>query len=133
MKDNFQTVRETAAESAIWRAADSVITSVSAAWHHAAARTRVLKMTASLASWSLEDRVRSAAITIAIAGIVNIALLWKSNPYAAPGIPRAAIAIAAAGAAVVAVWPRPFTNAWSSSVLGRISAAARRLVYKPAE
>jgi len=133
MKDNFQTVRETAAESALWRAADGVITSVSVAWHHAAVRTLVLEMTASLASWNLEDRVRSAALTIAIAGIVNIALLWKSNPYAAPGIPRAAIAIAAAGAAVVAVWPEPFTTAWSSSVLGRISAAARRLVYKPAE
>jgi len=125
MKDNFHTVRETAAES--------VITSVSVAWQHAALRTRVLKMTTSLASWSLEDRVRSAASTIAIAGVVNVALLWKSNPYAAPGIPRGVIAVAAAGAAAVAMWPGPFINAWPSSALGRVSATVRRWVYKPAE
>ena len=38
MTDEFQIVRETAAESAIWRAAVGVITSVSAAWQHSAMR-----------------------------------------------------------------------------------------------
>ena len=133
MTDDFRVVRETAAESAIWRAADSVMTSVASAWRHSAARTRMLNAATSLASWTIDDRVRSAAITIAVAGITNIALLWRSNPYAAPGIPRAAIAIAAGGAAIVATWPGPFVTAWSSSVLGRIGTAVGKLIYKPAE
>jgi hypothetical protein len=133
MKDDFRVARETAADSVIWRAADNAITSVSAAWRHSVLRTFALGMTGSLASWNIDERVRSAASAIAIAGVVNIALLWRSSPYASPGIPRAAIAVAAAGATVVAIWPGPFTNAWSSSVLGRISALVRRLVYKPAE
>ena len=133
MTDDFRVVRETAAESAIWRAADSVMTSVAAAWQYSAARTRMLNAATSLASWTIEDRLRSAATTIAVAGVINIALLWRSNPYAVPGIPRAAIAIAAAGAAIVATWPGPFATAWSSSVLGRISATVRKLLYKPAE
>ena len=88
---------------------------------------------AALASWSIETRVRSAATALATAAIVNVALLWLVSPYAAPGIPRGAVVVAAVFAAAVARWPRPFIEAWSSSVFGSLASSVRRFVYKPAE
>lgn len=133
MTDDFQVVRDTAAESLIWRAAESVISAVSTAWQHSSLEMWWQRTSQTLSSWTIEDRVRCAAVTLAIAGLVNIGLLWRSNPYSAPGIPRSVIAIAAAFASVIALWPAPFILAWSASMLGRFGAAMGRLLYKPAE
>ena len=133
MSDDFQVLRETAAESAVWRAGDALISAITRAWQHSSFRAGLRQARSTLASWTVCDRVRGAATAIAVAGLVNVALLWTSNPYSAPGIPRSVIGVLAAFATVIALRPEPFIDAWSTSLLGRISASMRRLFYKPAE
>ena len=131
--DDFEVVRETASESAIWRVARRVLTALALAWQHSLAAQWLMRQAAWLETWSAADRARYGAIAIAVGGGVNIALLWNANTYAAPGIPRAAIALVVLVAMVVALAPAPFTAAWPTSLPGRLAATARRLLYKPAE
>ena len=131
--DDFNVVRETASESAIWRFARSVITAMTLAWRHSLARRELASQAKWVETWSAEDCIRYGAITIAVGGAVNIALLWSANAYAAPLIPREAIALIVLFATTVAIVPGPFGRAWSTSLPGRLAAVARRSFYKPAE
>ena len=131
--DDFKVVEETASESAIWRFARGVITALTVAWRHSLARQRLASQAAWLEKWSADERLRHGAVAIAVAGVVNIALLWKANTYAAPGIPRAAIVLIVVFATGVAIVPGPFARAWSTSLPASLAAAVRTRLYKPAE
>lgn len=133
MNDDFGFVREVAADSVLWRAADRLLTSVTESWNHSSARHRSVEMLRRVATLTTADRLRAWTTAIAIGGLVNIVLLARANAYAAPGIPRSVVALTTAFAAVVAVWPHAFLRAWASSTPARIGVVLRRLIYKPAE
>jgi hypothetical protein len=134
MSDDFTTVRETASESVIWTAVRAIAVRVAAAGQDARA-TRIVttRLVSPLRMWTAEDRVRYGAATLAIAGFVNIALLSAVNQYAAPGIPRAAVALAALLMTIVAMLPKAFLAAWPSSVPGRLAGLLSRSFQRTAE
>jgi hypothetical protein len=134
MNDDFKTVRDTASESMIWRAVRTIAVRFAAAGEDAVA-TRVVstRVVSPLQMWSVEERVRYGAAMLAIAGFVNVALVSAVNRYAAPGLPRAAVALAAVLSAIVAVSPKGFLAAWPSSVPGRLAGYFARLFHRTAE
>jgi hypothetical protein len=134
MSDDFKTVRETASDSLIWTAVRAIAVRVVAAGRDAAT-TRVVsaRVVSPLQVWTDEDRVRYGAAALAIAGFVNVALLSVVSQYAAPGVPRAAVALAAILMAVVAMAPRAFLAAWPASVPGRVAGRLWRVFQRTAE
>lgn len=134
MSDDFETVRETASESLIWTTVRAIAVRVAAAVRDAVAtRVVIAQVVAPLQLWTGEDRVRYGAATLAIAGFVNVALLSMVSQYAAPGVPRAAVATAAITMTIVALFPKAFLTAWPSSVPGRLAGQLTRLVQSTAE
>jgi hypothetical protein len=134
MTDDFKTVRETASESLIWTAVRAVAVRVAAAGQDAVAtRLVTARLVLPLQVWTGEDRLRYGAAALAIAGGVNVALLSAVNQYATPGVPRAAVAIAALLMAIVATAPKAFLAAWPSSVPGRLAGQLARSFQRTAE
>lgn len=131
--DDFRVVRETASESAIWTLVASARTWFESAWRHSWLRRLSTATIGPMRSWSVEAWVRSIAATLATAGIVNVLLVSAATRYAAPGIPRAAVACASILAAVVAAAPAAFVAAWPDSAIGRAVTALARTLYKTAE
>lgn len=130
---DFQAVRDAAADSVIGRAAIWTDRRLRAAFTESWFRRQLQHRSTQFFSCAAEDRVRYIAATIAIAGMVNVALLSLVGSYPAPGIPKALVAVAAAGAAVVACAPRSFVAAWPASTLARAATKAARLFQNSAE
>jgi hypothetical protein len=76
-------------------------------------------LTRSAAASHPDDRLRSGALVVAIAALLNILLLWRASQIALPGIPRSAVALIAVFALAIAVAPAPFRAAWPVSRMGR--------------
>lgn len=120
---DFATVRTAAAESVIGGVVRWAVVRLGAAFADSWFRHRSLSAARALASWPLEDRVRYGALTIAVAGAVNIALLAFAGSYSAPGVPRALIGLVILLAVLVGLMPNTFVAAWPSSGLQRAASS----------
>jgi hypothetical protein len=76
-------------------------------------------LTGSAALAHPDERLRSGALVVAIAALLNILLLWRASQIALPGIPTSAVALVAVFALAVAAAPAPFRAAWPVSRIGR--------------
>ena len=118
--DDFQSVRDTAAESVLGRFAQRIALTSTAAWIDSNARRSAINARAAWSDANAATRVRHGAIAVTVAAAINVAILAVSPVYAAPGIPRAVIAMAGIIAFVVSLAPASFATAWTESRAGRL-------------
>ena len=116
--DDFQSVRDTTAESVLGRFVQRIALAATAAWADSSVRGLVVTALAAWSATSAATRVRHGAIAIAVAAATNLAVLAVTPVYAAPGIPRAVIAMLGVIALVVAIAPASFAIASSESRAG---------------
>jgi hypothetical protein len=118
--DDFDSLRNTAVDSRVWRALTTASQALASAWEHSRFRRECRTVMGDVRAWNLVERVRWAAVAIVSAALGHLALLSVSPAYVEPGLPRAAVVTIAIAAALVAIAPDAFANAWRESRLGGI-------------
>jgi hypothetical protein len=131
--NDFPEVQSLWRESAIGTGVRELTNIWQSAWTNSTARRVVTGTAANLAGVDSRERIRYIALTLATAGITMALLRSIATPYAAPGIPRAAIAFASLLFGIVAAVPGPFARAWDQSLPARVWSALEGILYKPVE